>query len=176
MGRCFDSNLCEQINGVKLTSLAMRLGKSSHKDPVPNFLANLTGFGNVTSQWGGVIKSTDVAKRSYFLTAFRHRLTGTPKPHVPWTQGSNPPTQEECGYDQNYQSGPYDPTMDKWLILNPQAPSTNFGPLTSDYYKSCFYQHGNALTYWAPLNRGDYEDMSWNLNKLKLGQASVNTN
>ena len=198
--RLLDGALVEQAGSQKLTTLQMKVGKKEYQDPVPNFLGNLTGRGSVSSEWGGILSSADkLNERGFFMTMFRHRLTGQP---IKGQAASETATVAPA--DANVQSVPYgdgggtaanglepvlpasstldgdDVAMDGF-ILYPRAPQLYLGEGSSsggDYgsVASMYHRHGYGRTFWSPLNRADYEDMSWNLNKLKLGQSGVQEN
>ncbi|HHZ82362.1 MAG TPA: hypothetical protein EYN64_06560 [Flavobacteriales bacterium] len=61
----------------------------------------------------------------------------------------------------------YDTNLKPYVLL-PKNPIAQDIDGTTATVTSAAYVHGNLKEYWAPLNRPDYEDMSWNLNKLKL--------
>ena len=194
--RVLDGALVEQAGSQKLTTLQMKVGKKEYVNPIPNFLANLTGRGSVTSEWGGILSSADrLNERGFFMTMFRHRLTGQP---IKGQEASETATVAPA--DANVQSVPYgdgsgttangyipvfptgssltapDVAMNEF-ILYPKAPPIYLGDTSVEgSVTSMYHNHGYGRTFWSPLNRADYEDMSWNLNKLKLGQNSVQNN
>lgn len=140
-------------------SLRMNCGKRAYKDPIPSFLQNLSGNGTVRCEWNGIVTSK-IDERKYFFTLFRHRFANTASLTI------------SAGLSQQYQS-----TYNN-MILTPVAPklvipmgSNNTSAATAAL-DSGTYVHQQACTYLAPLNRPDYEDMSWNLNKLKLAPTT----
>ncbi|AXH76505.1 MAG: putative capsid protein [Circoviridae sp.] len=198
--RLLDANLVEQAGSQKLVTLNMKLGPKKYEDPIPNFLSNLSGRGSVSCQWGGILSSDNaVGQRNFFMTMFRHRLTG------PCEAGETPSESAALApANANTQSVPYapNPSANPYLpdvgdanavpnpalwtntqldmsdyILYPKAPSQNLGGTSGiGSFKSMYHKHATGVTFWAPLNRADYEDMSWNLNKLKLGVNGVVNN
>lgn len=200
--RLLDANLVEQAGSQKLVTLNMKVGKKVYENPVPNFLANLSGRGTVTNEWGGILSSNgEVNQRKFFMTMFRHRLVGPPEAgEAPSATADIAPANsntQSVPYRPNSNANPYMPYDDfpdvvptnplypnittdldmHEFILYPKAPSIILGGQTGlGSVKSMYHEHGDGRTFWTPLNRADYEDMSWNLNKLKLGQVSIESN
>lgn len=199
--RLLDANLVEQAGSQRLVTLNMKVGPKKYEDPIPNFLSNLSGRGAVSCQWGGQLTSDNqVNERGFFMTMFRHRLVGACEQGEAPTSTSDeyPPANgntQSVPYRPNVNARPYVPTTTdpnvvptsplftapeldmSSFILYPQAPSQNLGGTSGiGSYKSMYHKHGTGRTFWTPLNRADYEDMSWNLNKLKLGVNGVVNN
>jgi hypothetical protein len=199
--RLLDANLIEQAGSQRLVTLNMKVGPKKYEDPIPNFLSNLSGRGAVTCEWGGQLTSdNEVNKRGFFMTMFRHRLVGACEQGEKPTQTSTdyPPANgntQSVPYKPNANANPYVPTTTdpdvvpstalftapeldmSDFILYPNAPPQNLGGQSGlGSYKSMYHKHGTGRTFWTPLNRADYEDMSWNLNKLKLGVNNIDNN
>lgn len=139
----------------ELQPLAMKLGKNMRAtDSVKNMLAHMDGSGSVSTEFSGWLDCSQTKRNTTFM-CFRHNL----------------------GHDENNitENGKYLPGT---FILTPIA-GDNVG-LPGDLLPSQidpanpYHHHGNMDTWFSPLNISDYEDMSWNLNKLKLGQGSPN--
>jgi len=139
----------------ELQPLAMKLGKNMRaSDSVKNMLAHMDGSGSVSTEFSGWLDCLPTKRNTTFM-CFRHNL----------------------GHDENniIENGPYLPGT---FILDPIA-GNNVGlpggvlPAQIDQANP-YHHHGNMDTWFSPLNISDYEDMSWNLNKLKLGQGSPN--
>lgn len=147
--------------------LSMKIGKREYVNPIPTFLANLTGKGTVRTEWNGLIE-TDIDQRKYFMTLFRHRLDATATDSIPNASIAYPlPGSTNIGNNILY---PYN-TIANAIQVDSNAAAALTAKLTSS-----FYTHAQGQVYWAPLNRPDYEDMSWNLNKLRLGQDDETNN
>ena len=198
--RLLDANLVEQAGSQKLVTLQMKLGKKKYENPIPNFLSNLSGRGTVTNEWGGILSSDGQPnQRKFFMTMFRHRLVGPAEageaPDATATIAPANSNTQSVPYAPNSSANPYLPydnfpdtvpttnlftnaEMDMSdFILYPNAPPIVLGGQTGlGTVKSMYHVHGDGRTFWTPLNRADYEDMSWNLNKLKLGQVGFENN
>lgn len=137
-----------------MTPVNMKIGKRLRVDGVEPFLKNLMGNGHVTCQWNGIIKA-DVGERNPHFEFFRHRLAAD----TALTKSANYPTT--VGH-----------------ILLPIASAVNLdmgGNAANTLTGSGFHKHTKNTQCWSALNRADYEDMAWNLNKLKLsGQTTAN--
>lgn len=150
------------------TSLSMKIGRREYVNPIPNFLGNLSGTGTIRSEWNGMIR-TGLDERAVHMTLFRHRLAATT------TSGSSV-VVDSASYPDASVVG------DILLPVNPgsiNVPVKDFGGAATDPFLqlniqgSCYEHYSSGApnapqVSWAPLNRPDYEDMSWNLNHLKL--------
>ena len=58
-------------------------------------------------------------------------------------------------------------------VLMPTAAQITNGPGGSTI-NSSFHSHDDESVWWTPLNRPDFEDMSWNLNRFKLTATTKN--
>lgn len=137
-----------------LTPININLGKreSRSSESIKNFLSLISGSGKVCTSFGGRLLAP-VDKRVHTFQMFRHNLHAS---------------------DSVNDSGPYPGTA---KIMNPSG--------TLDLRFDTPYVSTNVLlnapittvedgsVWWAPLNRSDYEDMSWNLNRCKVARVDV---
>lgn len=147
-----DSHLIPSLEENRLAPIVMRFGKQLYVDPVPNFLKHLSQSGSVSCSWSGVISSS-LDKRAMFTNNFRHRISSQIEYSA--TGGDAFPTPA--------------------VMLTPEAP-TNILVGAGALVTSSYHVHIDKSNYWVPINRADYEDMSWNLNKLKLSHNSTDFN
>jgi len=139
----------------ELQPLAMKVGKNMHAtNSVENMLAHMNGSGSISTEFSGWLDCKATQRNTTFM-CFRHNL----------------------GHEQDLPvvNGPY---PEGCFILKPVAGNgvgLPGGLLPQDVdAANPYHHHGNLDTWFSPLNISDYEDMSWNLNKLKLGQGSPN--
>lgn len=163
------------------TPLSMKLGRRQFVNPIPTFLANLSGTGTVRSEWNGILNAR-VDQRTGFMTLFRHRLAAT----------TGTGTSETAAFT----SAAYPAVSIVGDILMPTAPNalvlpvhatpagTGNQPALTLLLAGSTYDHTRVNSEakqvsevaWAPLNRADYEDMSWNMNHLRLAVPSTTFN
>lgn len=172
----YDGHLLANMGPQRLTGLSMKIGKRLGKlNGIERFLQNLQQNGKVSAGWNGRILS-DLDSRNVTMHMFRHRLSKNIENTV-----ANP-DNELIG---NTISTTYPDTAALVPTFNVLFPNTTNEsnvypmngdivdqPATGDRINAPFYTHVSGRTYWSPLNRPDLEDMSWNLNKLKLGSEA----
>jgi len=126
--------------------VAKRLGSVDHYGP---FLAMLNRNGRVSTSFNAGLES-DMNERSSCVQFFRHSLS----------QDSNISDQ-----------GPYPQNMIDRINFPASAYNSVSvdGPVQGDVITNAFRQYKKGSVYWCPINRPDLEDMSWNLNSLKIG-------
>lgn len=160
------------------TPLSMKLGRREYVNPIPSFLSNLSGTGTVRSEWNGFLQC-GVDARVGFMTLFRHRLAATTdggaSETAPYTSAAYP--------SASVVGDILVPTNPNALVIPIHAKTNSISPPTAPTLTltGSTYDHSRVDTdgkqvsevCWAPLNRPDYEDMSWNLNHLRLGQPST---
>lgn len=150
----FGDNLVQQQQN-RCTALTMKIGKHEKGkvgDSIETMLHNMSGSASVTSQWAGIVTAT-IGQRTSFMTVVRHNLS----------------------YDENNAISWNATGSDGWPadnILMPNATDIDIGGSTN--LKSAFHVHTDHSVWWTPYNRPDLEDMSWNLNKFKLGATIKN--
>lgn len=132
--------------------LSLRLGKQLvGSSSIENFLSLFTQTGTISSSFGGRLQ-VGQDKRMRVFHCFRHNL-------------HHAPTSEDAEYGLQV-NAPY-PSAAK--ILNIQ------GDITLDTVtvnNSPIVDVVNGGVYFAPYNKPDLEDVSFNLNKFKLGPLS----
>lgn len=136
------------------TPITMRLGANVNpSDSIKNLFSHINGRGTVSSTWAGQIVSA-LDKRSYIFQHFRHRLHDTASPTV------------DAAYPTN--AIPY--------IMKPTAADITLDSKTVTDFP--MHLHASGDETFCPINRPALEDMSWNLNQLKLMDpvASANYN
>jgi hypothetical protein len=128
--------------------ISMRLS-SNAKTPngALNMLSHMAGKGTVSSTWNGQITST-TDKRSYIIQHFRHRL------HDGVTA---------VDYNQSYPSDA--------SIMLPTA--SNFSIGGQSVSEQPLHLHTSGQETFAPINRPAFEDMMWNLNRMKLSPTAT---
>lgn len=162
----YDKQLLANMGPQRLTSLSMKAGtRLGHIDRYAPFLKNLQQNGRISMAFNGTLKTTTLDKRHVSMQVFRHSYskdsanlvndgypeTATHEPHILY-----PASQEALN-----------------LGYTPNLTNT---PSTGDTVKNPFYLHSQGQVSFAPLNLPDMEDMSWNLNKLKLSASDLNPN
>lgn len=141
-----------------LTKLSVRIGKQLYPDLITPFLKNLNGSGVIKMEFAGRCISKKNERHTH-MQLFRHRLSiNTNYTGAGWPAGT-PGTAD--------------------YILGPQN-TVQFniaGGGTAGGYpagRTSFRDIINGTTYWAPYNKADLEDLSWNLNALKLNNQLWN--
>jgi len=146
----FDGSLLPALSEQRLTSLRMKLGKREYPDQLKSFLAMCLGTNAKTrTSWAGRMLS-GMGSRHYHHEVFRHNYsenddsTGTP-----YGAGIEP------------------------RILYPRNSSFNADPTVVGAPDTSFRDLAQGNVYYAPDNRSDMEDMSWNQSRIKLaGEAA----
>jgi len=140
--------------------ITLRLGTSvTSTNSIRNMLSHVNGRGHVNSSWFGRI-TAQKDTRAYFFQHFRHRL---------YDNGdSSDPNKHADDF------GPYDTSTDGHIMW-PTAPDLTVGTTNAAdaVYASIvgnqpIHTHSSGQETFAPINRPAYEDMSWNLNRMKL--------
>lgn len=182
----FGANLLLSRHSKKLTPLVMNLGKRKRSDPFNGLLRSAFGSGQVTCQFNGRILS-DMNKRGVACINFRHRLSKDYTDPDTTTSVTYPsymanwiltpqPAQPFYIVPQLPSTTAATPTYDSTIAINPSSfrDMTAPFPLLDGSTQAQANSTERILTalpgqsFWVPYNRADYEDMSWNLNKLKL--------
>lgn len=158
----------------KSSALVCTLGKPvTSPDSVANLFKFMQGSAKVNAQHGGRMTS-GVDERNVHFQVFRHRLVGT------LNGVNNDPNSSQWGFGY-----PYPTTAD---ILTPNGGGR--GLYSSDEYpnnvaanfnkgsginivQQPFHELDHKNTYFSVFNRGDLEDMSFNLNRFKIRHDSV---
>lgn len=175
--RVYDQHLLQTGGDQRLVGLTMktgkRLGPLDHFGP---FLGNLNQNGRVKTSWNGSFVSKKIDKRTVTMQVFRHRMSQTEKIAV----GTTP--ADPTG---NTSQGPYPGSLDDASSIPIGVPKVLFPqnssvPINHKYMEdvtlpdsggvvtNAFSQHAPGDVAFCAINRPDLEDMSWNLNKLKL--------
>lgn len=151
----FDSHLIEGPSEKSLTALTVKIGKQLYPDVITPFLKNLCGSGKIRMQFAGRCMSYP-NKRHTHMQMFRHRLSaGTEFTPEAWPDGT-PGTP-------NFILGPQNTVPFKIDGGGGSTVGDNFAVGTTSFRDII-----NGTSYWAPYNKADLEDLSWNLNALKL--------
>lgn len=186
----FDKQLLANQGPQNLTALSMRIGSRVGKtDGVHRFLRNLQQNGRVSCAWNGTMNTHKIDFRTVHMEVFRHRYSSISdnvndptnfnlvQGSYPISSGGSSPTQilPQILYPANYASSAPN-VLAVPNITNPATPAGllplpfNYqeAPATGDVIHNAFIQHVPGSVAFVPLNRPDLEDMSWNLNKMKL--------
>lgn len=164
----YDKHLLANMGSQRLVALSMKAGsRLGHVDRIGPFLKNLQQNGKITMAWNGTLQTTNLDNRHVSMQVFRHSLSdndanitnmaypitsgGDYLPHILYPASS---------FSPNAQYTPY-------ITGKPSA---------GDTIKFPFYAHPMGEVSFSPLNLPDMEDMSWNLNKLKLAPTNLNPN
>ncbi len=144
---CIGSQDLMVLDDVRSKPIQLKLGKAEtdHKS-IENMLKHIIGKGTVGNSWGGRMQFK-MNERHRHYEFFRHRIASR------WNETS-------------VGDGFYN---ELWPVLLPRQKSgitTTLG--TKTVSETGFHSFSDGASYIAPLNRADYEDMSWNLNKMKL--------
>ena len=148
------SELCVQQDVQVLRPLVMKLSKdvnigAQRAKSIENMLKHASGYGTVCTEFNGWINS-EVGKRANTFLCFRHGFaadTAITSVGISYPAGAK--------------------------IIGPLAGSDasnipgDFG-LHDVSPNNPWHYHAPDSTWFSPLNRADYEDMSWNLNRLKF--------
>jgi len=192
--RVYDNDILANSGSQRLVSLSMKTGKRlGSVDHVGPFLANLNQNGRVKSSWNASFISdpyavtmnddsdvppkvtcTGLNQRTVVMQCFRHRMSSNPTT----TSGS-----VVANVTGNIVQAAYPgDTTGKPHILFPNSLSTvnkvymkevypftdAAGTAADDKITSAFSKEVPGRVSFSAINRPDLEDMSWNLNKLKL--------
>ena len=152
------TSVLAQSGKARQGATKMVIGKRQYNDPIPSFLGNLSGSGVVSNEWSGIIKSSSINTRTSFCTFFRHCM-------------SNADTANGAGGFTVSQA--YDTALRAFVLWPFGGGDIAIAGTDGKVTTGSTFVHVDKREYWAPLNRPDYEDMSWNLNKLKLGPDNV---
>lgn len=148
----FDSHLIEGPSETALTALNVKIGKQLYPDLVTPFLKNLCGSGKIRMQFAGRCLSNANLRHTH-LQLFRHRLSSyVDSSGAAWPTGT-----------ADYILGPQNTVPFKIDGGGGATTGDNFAIGTTSFRDIL-----NESTYWAPYNKADLEDLSWNLNALKL--------
>lgn len=145
---------------LKLTN-----GKRVFSDAIKPFLKQLMGSKTVRTQFMGRILNSSMNTRHYSLQLFRHNMY---QPSVQ-TQGQLNAFSNNIAYSDAWKVNALFPANQ--AEFNPSVSGTTAGSFAAG--EACMRDMVSGETYIAPLNRSDYEDMSWNLNKFKLGSYTT---
>lgn len=141
-------------------TLKLKLGKQvSVRNPYLKMLEAAQGSGTVTTTFGGYMTCPQ-DKRVRCYHSFRHRLYNTGAENL---NSSYPSVSGK----QNHILTPSNtvvPDLGRYAI-HPDNNTT----LDVTLANQPFQEMKDGYQYSAPLNCADYEDMSWNLNRFKLG-------
>lgn len=144
-----------QSTASNAIGLRMRLGKHVNANGIQPFLENILGTGTIRTEWSGQLTAEE-GERSLFTTSFRHMI------------------RKDGTLNQGFLiNDEYDTGMFRNVLWPEGPPLTNF--TGTQTMQSSMHIHTSGEDYYAPCNRADYEDMSWNLNKLKIGQLGGDT-
>ena len=186
--RVYDQQLLGNAGAQRLVALNMklgnRLGRLDHFGP---FLANLNQSGRVKTSWNGSFVSlpyvatgddarSGLDQRSVVMQLFRHRMsdddgamsgntTQAPypgsvyDPAVPTVPSGKP----HCLFPNNTSQ-----PVNKAYMPDLTLPLPETGGVAADTVNNAFSKHTSGQVSFCAINRPDLEDMSWNLNKLKL--------
>ena len=140
--------------------LIMKLGKQIQSTKsLQNYFKYMQGSGTVNTEFAGWLNSDNNLRNGTFH-CFRHNMA---KAAAQTAQDSYPPNvnilspiASSAGGTQNLSNTPG--------IGNPPP-----GPVSDTVNTdNPFVQCGNWDSWFSPINRSDYEDMSWNLNRFKF--------
>lgn len=159
------SEFCVQQDVQNLRPVVMKVGKSinvakQRSQSIANMLKHASGYGTIVTEFNGWLNSK-VGMRANTFLCFRHNFSDD---------------SATTAVDVDY------PTGSKILTPIPGDDPSNIpgiGLTSEDIHNgNPWHHHPDGSTFFAPLNRADYEDMSWNLNRLKFkgegsGQSSV---
>lgn len=187
----YDKHLLANMGPQRLVGLSMNLGKAKRvSDASQRFLSNLNQHGRVQTSWNGSLLS-DIDQRTVIVQYYRHRYSDDS------TSTSSSGNILQAAYPVYMTSAPYSnlmPTIlvpnnwntngtantgvtmqQKTIVTNPGSlltfwnnASTMQAPAQGDVIYNAYYNHLGGTSCFANVNRPDLEDMSWNLNKLKL--------
>lgn len=158
----------------KCAALVCTLGKPvSSPDSVANLFKLMEGSAKVNAQHGGRMTS-GIDERKVHFQVFRHRLVGT------LNGVSNNPQSSNWGYGYAYPSTAtiLKPQGDYRSLYNsdeyPNEIQANYGVGSGvNIAQQPFRELGHKKTSFSVYNRGDLEDMSFNLQRFKIRNDSV---
>lgn len=179
----YDRHLLANMGPQRLTGLSMRIGsRLGRLDNFGRFLKNLQQNGRINVGWNGTVKG-GIDTRNVHMQVFRHRMSKNSANIVQdaypilGINGGPPSSQVLPMYLYPSNSLYLNSTQNAYDLTNPFTPGavglTNQfpfqeAPAPGDVVKNAYLQHPVGTVAWAVMNRPDLEDMSWNLNKLKL--------
>ncbi|MDC0231454.1 hypothetical protein OAK19_05760, partial [Aureispira] len=160
----YDKHILANQGTQRLTSLSMNCGsRLPHIDKYGPFLKNLNQNGRIVMNWTGTLETTQINFRHVSMQMFRHSLS---KNEYNLTQGVYP------------SAGTAPPGLNPHILLPASSqnsayiPPRTHEPASGDSIANPFYKHFAGEVSFAPANLPDLEDMSWNLNKLKLAPSN----
>jgi len=160
----YDKHLLANQGTQRLTSLSMNCGsRLPHIDKYGPFLKNLNQNGRIVMNWTGTLETTAINARHVSMQIFRHSLS---KNDNNLTQGEYP------------SAGTSPPGLNPHILLPASSNNSVYinsitnKPASGDTIYNPFYKHFDGQVSYAPANLPDLEDMSWNLNKLKLAPSN----
>jgi len=140
-------------------ALTMRLNSNvTSTRSLKNMLSHIDGRGHVNSSWFGRLM-VEQDQRSYFFQHFRHRLHDNDPQGTNYTNAYLPYRNDQLPF-----------------VMFPTAPSVTVrkdSTTTVALTNQPMHRHTLGCETFAPINRPAYEDMSWNLNKLKLSAVAA---
>lgn len=153
----------------RLPPLIMKLGQVPKlPDSLGNMLKFVNGTGKVVTEFGGVLESLANVRNSTF-NVFRHNFFDTTV-----LDGSISTLIKQQKYPVGSlilypQAGGQETATGSGISKLPGAP-----PFSTVDQANPYWVQDKFSNFFVPLNRPDYEDMSWNLNRLKLGEYGWN--
>ena len=158
----YDKHLLANQGTQRLTSLSMNCGsRLPHVDKYGPFLKNLNQNGRIVMNWTGTLETTKINDRHVSMQMFRHSLS------------NNVYNLKQGSYPSNISGG-----VNPHILMPASAnnlsyiPDVTDVPAAGDVIQNPFYKHFDGQVSYAPANLPDLEDMSWNLNKLKLAPSN----
>lgn len=145
----------------RLTKIQLKAGKCTRvwPDAIDSFLKALTQNGVVRTQFAGRIACKEDYRHVHFQV-FRHNLSK-------YADANAQPVDYPLAWFDRLLT-PSNPNLFK--IQGPGDPdNTGYLPGTTSFRDML-----PGINYFHPLNRADFEDMSWNLNAFKLSPTISN--
>ncbi len=153
-----DSHLLVAPGEHRLQSLKLVAGPALYPDHKKHLFQQLYNTGVSRCSWAGrVLCDTD--ERKYHHQFFRHNLSGNSGASV-----TPPGTPYPAGMEAQILT-PNNPEV--WTPSVDINGAPTVGAATLPANTQPFRDMGNAVCYYAPDNRSDLEDMSWNANRFK---------
>lgn len=163
------SELIPSLATNRLPAVSLKIGKHlSGLDPITPFLKNLMQSAKASCQYGGRIKSTKSnsttnplnfqGERKVISQCFRH-CWGDKNINSPTVNSATPPVSTDVY-----------PDVTGNTTLGPGCYSVSLPPdgVLQQTVSSPYWSHAQGSNNFAMISRPDFEDMMWNLNKLKL--------
>ncbi len=144
-------------------TIKIKLGKQERpSNPFIKMLQSCQGSGTVTTTFGGYMTCPN-DKRTRVYHSFRHRLHKT--------------SHEDVNGPYPLPSSRFNHILSPSNTISPELGAYSDNPsesisMIAQLDLQPFQNMQDAYQYSCPLNVGDYEDMSWNLNSFKLGWDS----